>query len=246
MNREYLKRGYPEAEFGGFSDLDGTVAFYARVTALLTPDMSLVDFGCGRGAQAEDTVAYRRNLRTFRGRVRRVIGVDIDRVGMDNPTIDEFRLLAPGGMWPIESSSVDLVFSDCVVEHLPAPDLFFGEAVRVLRKGGYLCLRTPNVWGYAAMAARLVPERLHKKVLRHAQPRRLEDDIFPTFYRCNSLAKLNGQLFKYGLDGIAYGYEAEPSYLNFAAVAYKMGVLIHKFLPGCLRSSIFVFCRKRS
>lgn len=146
MKKEYLKRGYPEAKFGGFSDVDGTVAFYSRVSALLTPAMSLVDFGCGRGAQVEDTVVYRRHLRTFRGRVRRVVGVDVDAVGINNPTIDEFRLLAPGGMWPIDSSSVDLVFSDCVMEHLPDPDLFFSEAVRVLRKGGYLCLRTPNVW----------------------------------------------------------------------------------------------------
>jgi SAM-dependent methyltransferase len=246
MNRVRPTCAYPEAEFGGFSDVDGTVAFYSRISALLTPDMSVVDFGCGRGAQAEDTVVYRRNLRTFRGRVRRVIGVDVDGVGINNPTIDEFRLLAPGGVWPLESSTVDLVFSDFVIEHLPDPDLFFIEARRVLRKGGYLCLRTPNVWGYVAVAARLIPERLHKTVLRRAQPTRLEDDIFPTLYRCCSLAKLRGQILKHGFDGIAYGYDAEPSYLSFSAVAYRMGVLIHKFLPRCLQSSIFVFCRKRS
>src|ERR1017187_7270627 len=98
MNREHLRRGYPEAQFGGFSDVDGSVAFYARISALLTPEMSMVDFGCGRGAQAEDTVVYRRNLRIFRGRVRKVVGVDVDPVGSNNPTIDEFRLLTPGGM----------------------------------------------------------------------------------------------------------------------------------------------------
>jgi SAM-dependent methyltransferase len=245
MKRDYRRRGYPEIEFGGFSDVDGTVTFYARVSALLRPDMSLVDFGCGRGAQAEDPVVYRRNLRIFRGRVRRVIGVDVDGVGIKNPTIDEFRLLAPGGIWPIESFSIDLVFSNFVMEHLPDPDLFFSEAVRVLRKGGYLRLRTPNVWGYVAVAARLIPERLHKKVLRRAQPERKEEDIFPALYRCNSLAKLRGQLSKHGFEGIAYGYESEPAYLNFWGIAYRMGVLIHKFLPGRFRSSIFVFARTR-
>src|ERR1035437_5733267 len=98
MKTEYLKLGYPEAEFGGFSDVDGTVAFYSRVSALLTPDMSVVDFGCGRGAQTEDSSSYRQNLRRFRGRAHRVIGVDVDGVGVNNPTIDEFRLLPPGGM----------------------------------------------------------------------------------------------------------------------------------------------------
>jgi SAM-dependent methyltransferase len=178
MKREHLKRRYPEAEFGGFSDVDGTVAFYARVSALLTADMTLVDFGCGRGASAQDPVVYRRNLLTFRGRVRRVIGVDVDGHGINNPTIDEFRLLAPDGIWPIESSTVDLVLSDSVMEHLPDPDLLFSQAARVLREGGCLCMRTPNRWGYVAVVARLIPERFHKKVLKRAQPLRLEDDIF--------------------------------------------------------------------
>jgi hypothetical protein len=39
MKRDYRKLGYPEIEFGGFSDVDGAVKFYARVSALLTPDM---------------------------------------------------------------------------------------------------------------------------------------------------------------------------------------------------------------
>ena len=71
MKRDHRKLGYPEIEFGGFSDVDGSVIFYSRVTALLTPDMIMVDFGCGRGASSEDAVVYRRNLRSFRGRVRR-------------------------------------------------------------------------------------------------------------------------------------------------------------------------------
>lgn len=245
VKRDYRKLGYPEIEFGGFSDVDGTVKFYARISALLTPDMTLVDFGCGRGAHTEDPVAYRRNLENFRGRAGRVIGVDVDGVGLANPTIDEFRLLPPDGIWPIESSSVDLVHSSFVMEHLPDPDLFFSEAARVLRSGGYLCLRTPNAWGYVAFVARLIPERLHKEVLRRAQPERLEKDVFPTLYRCNSLAKLRRKLSKQGFDGIAYGCESEPAYLNFWSVAYRVGVLAHKFLPGCFRSAIFVFGRKR-
>lgn len=173
--KDHRRAGYPEIEFGGFSDVDGSIRFFSRVAALLTSDAVVVDFGCGRGAHVEDPVVYRRNIRNFRGRVGRVIGVDLDRVGVSNPTIDEFRLLPSDGIWPIESSSVDMVLSSFVMEHLPDPDLFFSEAARVLRKGGYVCLRTPNIWGYVAIAARLIPERLHKKVLKRAQPERLEE-----------------------------------------------------------------------
>lgn len=42
-----LVRFYPEARFGGFSDIDGTMAFYLRVNALLGCDSVVLDFGCG-------------------------------------------------------------------------------------------------------------------------------------------------------------------------------------------------------
>src|SRR5690349_7094694 len=69
---------YPERAFGGFSDVDGTVTFYTRVNSLIDPAFRIVDFGCGRGAHSEDAVALRRDLRSFKGRVETVIGLDVD------------------------------------------------------------------------------------------------------------------------------------------------------------------------
>ena len=65
-NRQQLFDSFfPEARFGGFSRLDGTVAFYTRVQALVHPDMTVVDFGCGRGAYRDDSVAILRQMRIF-------------------------------------------------------------------------------------------------------------------------------------------------------------------------------------
>lgn len=65
---KHLERFYPESRFGGFSDLDGTVAFYGRIQALLDAGMTVLDVGCGRGAGLmEDPVAYRRRLHDLRG-----------------------------------------------------------------------------------------------------------------------------------------------------------------------------------
>lgn len=50
---------YPESGAGGFSRVDGTVEFYTRVNALLSPDAVVVDLGAGRGKQSEDPVAFR-------------------------------------------------------------------------------------------------------------------------------------------------------------------------------------------
>ena len=78
----------------------------------------------------------RRELRFLKGRVKRVIGLDIDPAGKTNPAIDEFRQL-DGNEWPIESESVDLVICDSVLEHLEEPAAFFAEAHRVLKPGGH-------------------------------------------------------------------------------------------------------------
>ncbi|MBE0698497.1 MAG: SAM-dependent methyltransferase, partial [Anaerolineaceae bacterium] len=71
-----MERFYPESKFGGFTRIDGTIAFYTRVQALIDTDCVVIDFGCGRGAYADDPVSHRRSLRIFQGKARRVIGLD--------------------------------------------------------------------------------------------------------------------------------------------------------------------------
>ena len=178
---EWLARFYPESRFGGFTDIDGNVAFYSRVNALLQPSFVVVDFGCGRGTHQDDAVIFRRGLRCLKGKVSRVIGVDADENGWTNSSIDEFRLLVPGRPWPLSDRSVDMVICDCVIEHLPDPSAFFDEAARVLVGGGYLCIRTPNVHSYIGIASRFVPNKYHSKILKVVQTGREERDVFPTF-----------------------------------------------------------------
>ncbi|OWY62641.1 hypothetical protein B7486_57335, partial [cyanobacterium TDX16] len=55
---ELLRRLYPEVGAGGFSRSDGTVEFWSRVQALVTPGAHVLDLGAGRGrGPAEDDVA---------------------------------------------------------------------------------------------------------------------------------------------------------------------------------------------
>ena len=232
---------YPETRFGGFSDHDGTVAFYTRVNALLRPSSTVVDFGCGRGEHAEDTVEYRRNLRCFRGKVAKVIGLDVDEAGHGNPTLDEFVRIAPGEAWRLADRSVDMIVSDAVLEHLPEPHLFFREARRVLAESSFLCLRTTNLWGYVGMASKLVPNRLHAPVLGRVQGIREERDIFPTLYRCNTLGAVRRALQASGFRAVVYGHTAEPNYLNFSKLAYALGVLHQRIVPGTFGLTIFAF-----
>jgi SAM-dependent methyltransferase len=238
-----MQRFYPESRFGGFTQVDGTIAFYARAQALARPDSLVVDFGCGRGAYAGDPIPFRQNLRVFKGKVRQVIGLDASPAGAENPFLDEFRCLEAAA-WPLEDASADLILCDNVLEHLPEPEMFFSEAYRVLRSGGTLCIRTPNRWNYIALLSRLVPNRDHSRVLAKAKPKLGEVDIFPTLYRCNTLPALRGALARHGFHSVVYGYEAEPSYLSFSSLAYAFGVLHQKLAPGILKAALFAFAEK--
>lgn len=91
------------------------------------------------------------------------------------------------------------------------------------------------------MISRLVPNRHHSRVLSKVQVNRKEVDVFPALYRCNTVSKLRTQMAAHRFRAVVYGYEAEPSYLNFSKLAYRIGILHQKLTPGFLRPSIFGF-----
>jgi len=234
------ERFYPEARFGGFTDIDGTVAFFNRVNSLLDSSFVVLDVGCGRGAYNEDSVLLRKNLRILKGKVAKVIGIDVDQSAQNNLFLDEFHFVQCES-WPIESDSIDLIVCDNVLEHILDPDQLFSEIRRVLRNDGFLCIRTPNRWSYIAIAATLIPNKYHSKVTSVVQDGRKEEDVFPTVYKCNSIRKLNNIMKKNGLEGVVYGYEAEPSYLSFSTITYFFGVLHQRFAPGFIKPALFAF-----
>lgn len=234
---------YPESRFGGFTDVDGTITFFARVNALLEPEILALDVGCGRGAGALDPIPFRLALRTLRGKCRRVIGIDIDDSARANPLVDEFRLIVDV-RWPVEDASVGLCVADWVLEHVEDPDAFLAEARRVLEPGGHLCLRTSNLLGYIGLFSRFLPGCLHTHALARIQPERMAEDIFPTRYRCNTIWSLRRALAKHGFVHTVYGYEAEPSYFTSSPLLYRLAKWHQRLAPQFMRLALFAFARR--
>ena len=243
MGKEMVPTFYPEAEFGGFSEVDGTVRFYTRVNALMQPGFVVLDVGCGRGVYVKDPVSYRRKLRVFKGRCSRVIGIDVDPTARENPCLDEFRVIEQD-KWPVESESVDLCVSDYVLEHITSPDDFFSECARVVRTGGFLCIRTPNAWSYESLAARLMPNRWRNSLLKTLPTRREEKDVFPTAYRCSTPGRIASAMRRHGFASCVFTHCAEPSYLGFSKALYYLGTIYHRIAPRFVRSNVFAFGQK--
>lgn len=242
----FLETFYPEAQFGGFSKVDGTIAFFSRVNALLGKEATALDVGCGRGEYADDPVAFRRSLRILKGKCRHVVGIDVDPGAGANPCLDSFELIQ-GDRWPIADESIDICVCDHVVEHVKDVSGFFSECGRVVKAGGHLCIRTPNANSYVALGARLISNRHHARVLSKVQEGRKAEDVFPTLYRCNTRARLERVLAGAGFgDCVTYAHEAEPSYLSFSKASYWLGVMHQRLSPSCVKPVLFAFARKVS
>ena len=240
-------RVYPENAFGGFTRCDTTIAFYGRLNALVQEDDRVLDVGCGRGAYFEINAdsPWRIGLRNFKGKAREVIGIDVDTAGGRNTSLDEFRQIKDVDHWPVEDASFDVVFSDFVMEHVDNPAAFLAEATRVLKPGGLLALRTPNRWSYVSIAATVIPNRMHGKVTGAVQDGREDEDVFPVRYRCNSRGAMRRALDRAGFDAAVWAIEGEPAYMAFSAIAYRLGAIVHRLLPGPFKTTLLAFARKR-
>jgi SAM-dependent methyltransferase len=237
---------FPEIGAGGFSRIDSTIQFYERINALVDPDFVLLDFGAGRGAaHSDDVVRYRRELRDFRGKVREVIGADIDPIVTTNPTLSRAVVLLPGNPIPLPDKCVSLIFSDFTFEHIEDPTRVASELDRILAPGGWICVRTPNRYGYVALVNRFAPNFLRMRVLRLAQPSRKEEDVFRPFYRLNTFKSLRDLFKSTHYEHFMYSSDAEPAYHANLKVLYHLFLIIHYLTPPKFQSLLLIFLRKK-
>ena len=245
----FRQRMHREARIDGFSQHDGVVLFYSFVRAciLRTGARSVLDYGAGRGVQylrnsAEDGSLYRRHLLDLRNTGARVTAADIDAAVLDHPCSDEQRQIRADAPLPFEDESFDVIVSDNTFEHIRTPEPTAAELVRVLRPGGYICARTPSRYGYVALAASLVPNRLHAAALRRLQPHKAAEDTFPTAYRLNTPAQLR-RCFP-GCTVNHFFFSGEPAYSFDNPLIYRSFRLLHRLLPGPLNANLCAFIRK--
>jgi SAM-dependent methyltransferase len=237
---------FPEVAAGGYTRVDGTVDFYSRVNSLLNPEFIVLDSGAGRGVgPSEDPVGYRRALQMLRGKCKKVIGVDIDDAVRGNPALDQAHVISADTRMPLGDETVDLIVSDHTFEHVENAAFVAGELHRVLRPGGWICARTPNRWGYIALGARIIPNKLHSIVLRRLQPHRKEIDVFPTVYNLNTRRSLEKHFPSERYEKVIYGHFAEPAYFGSSRILWWLMLKGFQIVPESLAPTWMIFMRKK-
>ncbi len=198
---------------------DPVARFVNRLNAIVKPGHRVLDLGAGAGEL---------NAYALKGRVRQIVGVDLDPRVSANPLLDA-GLSADIYALPFRDGSFDVVFSIYVFEHVDRPRALAAEIARVLRPGGVCLALTPNLYHYVTLLSRLTPTAFHKWV--NERRGRASDDTFPTCYRLNSRRVLNRRFSAAGLDTVAIdAIEVQPNYLTFSPVAYAAGVAYERIV----------------
>ncbi|WP_242149395.1 class I SAM-dependent methyltransferase [Sphingomonas sp. BAUL-RG-20F-R05-02] len=242
-----LQKLYPERRFSRVVRDEGKFLFYSIVADLLESHHVVMDFGAGRGHQIEAVSGHLRTLLDFRGRCKTVIAVDPDDAVLTNPFVDEAHVIDATGRIPLPDNSVDIITSFAVLEHVANPAQVVDEIYRVLRPGGWFCAWTPNKWGYVGIGVRMVPNRLHEKLVPLAEPRdtRQSIDVFQTAYQLNTVNDVGRFFGPERFYNHAFTANGSPSYHFGSIIIARFWQVMMAIAPARCRKTLFVFVQRR-
>lgn len=205
--------------YKNFGDHWDDTLMFDRVMEHSSNEKTLLDLGAGAGVLPHFC---------FKGQFKKVVGVDFDPRVKDNILIDEGIVLKDDNL-PFQNDSFDVVVLNNVCEHLKRPAVIFQEIHRVLKPGGYVFFKTPNLYHYVALISALTPTIFHKWY--NTKRGRQHDDTFTTYYRFNSAQRIEVILNKIGFQGVFVDrIEGRPEYLRLNGVQYMCGIIYEKIV----------------
>ena len=195
-------------------ELEYSQSFYERLLAqYVDADTLWLDAGTGQQILPEWENAREQALVKT---ARTVIGVDLEFKSRTHTSIS-LLVRADIEKLPFADNSFNLVTCNMVVEHLENPVAVFKEFHRVLTPGGHVIIHTPNIYGYVAGTARLLPRGLKEKVIGAIEGRSA-GEIFPAHYRANTSRGLDLALTTAGLRRERFSHLASTGQLLFSLI----------------------------
>ncbi len=97
---------------------------------------------------------------------------------------------------PLGENSVDVFLTNFVLEHIKHPEIFFEEVGRVIKPNGVFVSWTPNANSPTGTFLRALPVSVIRALKRLLMK---GSDFCPTYYRANTVSKLDRMMRKTGL-----------------------------------------------
>ena len=169
---------------------------YARtLRAALRRATRWLDLGCGHQFLPQWLPEPDRHLAIGRCRA---VGIDMDASALQAHPDLRLRIVGSVERLPIADAAFDLVTANMVVEHVERPAALFEEVSRVLKPGGVFLIHTPNAQGYTTLLTRAIPASWRPTLANLLQDR-LEQDVYRTYYRANTIKALVSGALDQGL-----------------------------------------------
>jgi len=161
--------------------------YYETLQAAVPERCAWLDLGCGHQMFAS---WMRAEEQALAGRAVMLAGIDLDWKGLcANPFVSA-RIFGTLEQLPFRAAAFDVATANMVVEHLRDPAAMLREVNRVLRPGGLFIFHTPNRNAVMIRLAAGMPQSW-KNFLAHLLEGRNAEDVFPAFYRMNTLAAIS-------------------------------------------------------
>jgi SAM-dependent methyltransferase len=205
-----------------YSSEDHPYRIYSRTIQRFLPQHGvIVDLGCGREASEIKRLDYRMNT---------LIGLDIEYFDKRIVTDGIYLVNNDINNISIKDYTADIVISRSVLEHVKYPSRVYSEVFRILKTGGYFIFLTPNSKDYSSIIARLIPNRFHPIIVTKTEGRD-DNDVFPTYYRCNSYASIKKFADVVGFTILDFEYLGQyPAYLAFNPMVFLLGTIYDKLI----------------
>lgn len=190
MNRELLFKIYWKIQSVIAPGLKSSQKIYEEVlNENIDESLKLkwLDLGCGHQVLPQWMLDQEKSLVK---KAKLIVGVDYDFLSLTKHETIKNKLRGDIAQLPFPDNTFDLVTSNMVFEHLNCPEKQLKEICRVLSKGGKLIFHTPNKLSYATLLARMLPDCIKPKLVYILQNRK-EEDVFPAFYRINSISQIH-------------------------------------------------------
>jgi len=183
-----------------------------------TYELRVLDAGCGNGNYVIDE---------YRKEISWATGIDKDKISTRNNICLDEIIHGDLASLPFADDSFDVVLSFWVLEHIENPQAVFKEINRVLKKDGFFIFATPN-----KHSALLVLKRLLRKGLVNFINEKLygraEVDIFPAYYKANSVSDLTELLDKAGFAQSKVELNYDPGYTSFGKFTFFISNILDK------------------